>query len=102
MAETETHRMTPTGPALDDYGRSDGEWLKIDWSDHLGETVVQSRLGSTRVDYVELGEGSPVLIVHGLGGSWRNWLENLPSLARNHRVIALDLPGFGSSPMPPG
>lgn len=93
--------MTPTGPALDDYGRSDGEWLKIDWSEHLRSTVVDSSLGTTRVDYVELGEGPPLLLVHGLGGSWRNWLENLPYFARNHRVVALDLPGFGTSPMPP-
>ena len=55
---------------------------------------------STKVNYVEMGEGPPVLLVHGLGGAWQNWLENIPVLARNHRVIALDLPGFGDSPMP--
>lgn len=93
--------MTPTGPALDDYGRSDGEWLKIDWKTRLRNTVVETGLGTTRVDYVELGEGPPVLFVHGLGGSWRNWLENLPSFARDHRVVAIDLPGFGTSPIPP-
>jgi pimeloyl-ACP methyl ester carboxylesterase len=47
-----------------------------------------------------LGDGSPLLLIHGLGGSWPNWLENIPHLARSHRVIALDLPGFGESPMP--
>src|SRR5204863_5643355 len=30
-----------------------------------------------------------------------NWLENLPHFARTHRVVALDLPGFGHSPLPP-
>jgi pimeloyl-ACP methyl ester carboxylesterase len=52
------------------------------------------------VNVIELGEGPPLIFVHGLSGSWPNWLEQLPVLAANHRVIALDLPGFGYSPMP--
>jgi pimeloyl-ACP methyl ester carboxylesterase len=52
------------------------------------------------VNTIELGEGPPVVFVHGLSGSWQNWLEQLPVLAREHRVVALDLPGFGYSPMP--
>jgi pimeloyl-ACP methyl ester carboxylesterase len=47
-----------------------------------------------------MGDGPPLLFVHGLSGCWQNWLENIPHFARTHRVIALDLPGFGSSPMP--
>lgn len=58
---------------------------------------------TTRVNYAELGSGPGIdlVFVHGLSGCWQNWLENLPHFARNHRVIALDLPGFGASPMPP-
>ncbi|HMH46170.1 MAG TPA: alpha/beta hydrolase [Solirubrobacteraceae bacterium] len=44
--------------------------------------------------------GQPLVFVHGLSGSWPNWLEQLPAFAEQHRVIALDLPGFGHSPMP--
>lgn len=84
----------------DDYARSDGEWLRIDWGDRVRKLTIDSELGRTAVNYVEIGEGPPVLMVHGLGGSWRNWLENIPYLARRHRVIALDLPGFGTSPLP--
>jgi pimeloyl-ACP methyl ester carboxylesterase len=46
------------------------------------------------------------VFVHGLSGSWPNWLEQLPVFADRsseigrHRVIAMDLPGFGHSPMP--
>ena len=40
------------------------------------------------------------MLVHGLDGSWRNFLETMPHFARGRRVIALDLPGFGKSPMP--
>src|SRR5207247_5261751 len=50
---------------------------------------------------IEPGAGDPpVVFVHGLAGSWQNWLENLPHFAERHRVIAMDLPGFGASPMP--
>jgi pimeloyl-ACP methyl ester carboxylesterase len=50
---------------------------------------------------VEYGEGKPILFVHGLGGSWQNWLENIPAAAEaGYRAIAVDLPGFGASQMP--
>lgn len=91
----------PPPPVHDDYGLSDGRWLEIDWADRIREVTVRSALGETPVSYVDQGEGPPVLLVHGLGGSWRNWLENIPFLSDHHRVVALDLPGFGLSPMPP-
>lgn len=90
----------PPAPAHDDYGVSDGRWLAIDWSERIREVKVTSALGQTRVSYVDQGKGPPILLVHGLGGSWRNWLENIPFLSDSHRVVALDLPGFGLSPMP--
>jgi pimeloyl-ACP methyl ester carboxylesterase len=80
----------------DDYGNPDPDWLKIDWRPHLRQVA----LPGGPVNYVEIGEGPPVVFVHGISGSWQNWLENLPHLGRAHRAIALDLPGFGSSPMP--
>lgn len=101
MTEPNTALADPPLPVHDDYGVSDGEWLRIDWREQLKSVTVESELGETEVNYVELGEGPPVFFVHGLGGSWRNWLENIPALARKHRVVALDLPGFGTSPMPP-
>lgn len=88
-------------PRHADYGHSDGAWLAIDWSRHLEEIAIESSLGCTPVSYVEMGEGPPLVFVHGLGGSWRNWLENIPHFARTHRVIAPDLPGFGLSAAPP-
>jgi pimeloyl-ACP methyl ester carboxylesterase len=87
---------TPSdGP--DPYGDPDPEWLRVDWREHLREVEVVG----TRLNYVEMGEGNPVVFVHGLAGAWQNWLENIPHFARSRRVIALDLPGFGASPMPP-
>ena len=71
--------------------------LRIDWRRHLSSVEV----GGTTVNYAEIGEGPPIVFVHGLGGCWQNWLENLPRMAElGNRAIALDLPGFGASPMP--
>ncbi len=81
----------------DDYGNPDPEWLGIDWRPH----VHRLDLPGATVNYAEIGEGEPIVFVHGISGSWQNWLENLPHFAaRGRRAIALDLPGFGASPMP--
>ncbi len=80
----------------DDYGNPDPDWLKIDWRQHLHRV----QLPGAEVNYAEIGEGEPIIFIHGISGSWQNWLENLPHFGRNHRAIALDLPGFGASPMP--
>jgi pimeloyl-ACP methyl ester carboxylesterase len=48
----------------------------------------------------ERGTGSPVIFLHGLGGSIESWTNNLDSLSAGARAIALDLPGFGQSSKP--
>jgi len=57
-------------------------------------------VAGTRVRYVEAGSGSPLLLLHGLGHSSTSWLRVIPALSASHRVIALDLPGFGGSDAP--
>jgi pimeloyl-ACP methyl ester carboxylesterase len=52
------------------------------------------------INVVELGEGPPLLFIHGLIGRWTHWVEQLTAFAESHRVIAVDLPGFGDSPLP--
>ncbi|SEQ12018.1 Pimeloyl-ACP methyl ester carboxylesterase [Solimonas aquatica] len=47
--------------------------------------------------YVEAGSGPPLLIVHGLGGSWQDWEAQIAHLSQRYRVIAPDLRGFGAS-----
>lgn len=44
------------------------------------------------------GAGPPLLLVHGLGGSWRSWITILPALSEVREVVALDLPGHGETP----
>lgn len=55
-----------------------------------------------RVAYTRHGEGSPLLLVHGLhaGASSYEWRHNVESLAEHHTVFALDLLGFGRSARP--
>ncbi len=47
------------------------------------------------------GEGSPFLILHGWGRGLISWIEIQDKLSKYFKVIALDLPGFGKSDMPP-
>ncbi|HEX2542409.1 MAG TPA: alpha/beta fold hydrolase [Caldimonas sp.] len=49
------------------------------------------------LNHVRLGSGKPLLLVHGLGGSWRSWEPILAPLSAQREVIAVDLPGFGGS-----
>ena len=46
------------------------------------------------------GEGPPLLLIHGIGDSSRTWEEVIPTLARQHLVIAPDLLGHGQSAKP--
>lgn len=82
----------------DRYGPSGrSPWLDVDWREHQRWVMVDGQ----PVNTVEIGEGRPVVFVHGLSGSWPNWMEQLPVFAtEGFRAIAMDLPGFGHSPMP--
>ncbi len=72
-------------------------WRSVDWPAHTH----RAQIDGAAVNYVDMGSGeNAVVFVHGLGGCWQNWLENIPAVAQTRRVIALDLPGFGRSEMP--
>jgi pimeloyl-ACP methyl ester carboxylesterase len=104
MARVFASTARPTTPrrarlADPDYGvTAEPSWRRVDWARHLHRTEIDG----TAVNYVDIGEGdaTPVVFVHGLGGQWQNWLENIPRAAQKRRVVALDLPGFGLSEMP--
>lgn len=55
-----------------------------------------------RLAYDLLGEGEPLLLIHGGLGDRAMWAAQLPALAGHFRVIAPDLRGFGDSPSPTG
>jgi len=50
------------------------------------------------IGLIDEGEGEQVLLlIHGLGANAKSWIKNIPALANEYRVIALDLPGYGKS-----
>src|SRR3954466_871955 len=110
MATLRASKALPATPwqasrAGDDYGATaKPDWRSVDWRPFLPPVSIAGR----DVNYVDYGPPDsggrePVVFVHGLGGCWQNWLENIPrAAAEGRRVIALDLPGFGFSEMPSG
>src|SRR5690348_1450496 len=53
--------------------------------------------------YYSMGRrGSPIVLVHGLGGSSEGWLNLMPRLSHDYLVYAPDMPGFGKTPPTPG
>ena len=87
-------------PGPDD-SYADGDdvtWMSVDWPSMTRRVTVEGR----EVNVVDSGGADlPVMVfVHGLSGTWQNWLLNIPAFMDSHRVIAPDLPGFGESPMP--
>jgi len=47
---------------------------------------------------VRMGTGRPLLMLHGLGGSWRSWSTIADPLRAQRDLILVDLPGFGETP----
>ena len=48
------------------------------------------------------GSGDALLLIHGIGHRWQAWEPVIDKLAEHHSVVAIDLPGFGRSPVPEG
>ncbi len=84
--------------AGDSYAdEEDRRWLTVDWPSMTRRVQVAGR----EMNVVDTGGDLPALVfVHGLGGRWQNWLLNIPAFMDSYRVIAPDLPGFGSSELP--
>ncbi|MBS1151240.1 MAG: alpha/beta hydrolase fold protein [Myxococcaceae bacterium] len=59
-------------------------------------------LGDTRVRYLDVGKGPAVVLIHGFASSLETWGRVVPVLAKTHRVLALDLKGFGWTDRPEG
>jgi pimeloyl-ACP methyl ester carboxylesterase len=53
------------------------------------------------LDHHRGGSGEPLVLIHGIGHTWRGWKPMLPRLEQTFDVLAVDLPGFGRSPTLP-
>ena len=56
----------------------------------------------TRIRYLDVGQGPPVVLLHGFNATLNTWDPVVPELKENHRVLALDLRGFGWTERPEG
>ena len=54
--------------------------------------------GSAQLDHHRGGSGEPLVLIHGIGHTWRGWKPMLPALEQSFDVLAVDLPGHGHSP----
>ncbi|MFO1311793.1 MAG: alpha/beta fold hydrolase [Burkholderiales bacterium] len=59
--------------------------------------IVETPVSGGSIVWRSWGEGPPILLLHGGVGSWLHWIANIEDVARDHRVVAVDLPGLGDS-----
>lgn len=57
-------------------------------------------IAGVSIAHTDMGDGDPVVFIHGLGSYIPAWNKNLNSLAARFRCIAVDLPGYGKSSKP--
>jgi pimeloyl-ACP methyl ester carboxylesterase len=75
----------------------DATWMSVDWP-ALQRTL---ELDGRRVNVLDTGGAGPALLfVHGWSSNWQIFLLNIAAFMGTHRVLSLDLPGFGASELP--
>lgn len=62
--------------------------------------VLEREVGGNEIAYLDQGRGSALVLIHGQFGDHLDWEPVLEPLKKRHRVIAVDLPGFGDSGKP--
>lgn len=69
------------------------EFTEIDY----GFEVKTATVRNIDVGYIDQGQGDVLLLIHGLGSNAKGWSRNIAALSQDHRVLAVDLPGYGHS-----
>jgi magnesium chelatase accessory protein len=70
----------------------------LDWPNREASRFVSA--GGLRWHVQQMGEGPPILLVHGTGAATHSWRALAPMLAETFRVVAPDLPGHGFTQVP--
>lgn len=74
--------------------QTDDIWDRVD--NHYADS------DGTKIHYVTLGEGEPVLFVHGFPDFWYSWRHQMATLAPHFRTVAIDTRGYNLSDRPEG
>ncbi len=85
-------------PEIDAYVARFQEDFQVEAAD--AEAAIEPAfldLEGLRLRYLQLGEGPPIVLIHGFGADLNTWMFTQPALAESHQVTALDLPGHGGS-----
>ncbi len=83
-----------------------GATLAAAYSAHVARRVDRAvppdgkfaEIGGRRIHYRDIGQGAPIVMIHGLAGQMRNFAALVPLLGAGHRLILIDRPGSGHSP----
>lgn len=62
----------------------------------------KQKVNDIKMYYESTGEGEPLLLIHGLGSSTRDWEFQVPTFSQKYRVITIDLRGHGKTDKPKG
>lgn len=90
-------------PCRDDAAAAAAYDARMNDSRNSARAAIEERYANVsgyRTHYMVAGEGAPVVLVHGIGGSLLTYQRNIEALAVHARVYAIDLPGHGLSDVP--
>ncbi len=95
--------VTPTGPGgrvtLEDVAAAtQSESAPTAPPETAGETWIET--GPHRIHVLTVGDGPPLVLLHGLGGSLMTWQGVADAMSQRNRIILVDLPGHGASSAP--
>lgn len=57
-------------------------------------------INNITINYREAGQGNPIVLLHGLGSTWKDWEAQIPVFAKKYRVIVPDLRAHGKTSVP--
>ena len=79
-------------------------WILLSASPLIGEELSHhfAESGDVRIHYVSQGKGPLVVMLHGFPDFWWTWRNQMPELAKQYRVVAIDQRGYNKSDQPMG
>ena len=91
----ETPKIEPSTAPAADASPTDASLI-------LGATDGYADNNGTKIHYVTLGQGRPIIFIHGFPDFWYSWRHQMQALSKDYRCVALDQRGFNLSDKPGG